>query len=371
MIIINQPISRAKIASLSGINKVTVSNCIDYFLEKGIIHEIGTSGVSRGRPAKLLSIKGDAGVIIGLDTDIYLCRVLVTDLSGKNLEQRTLPLNHNKPETFLSFIENTVKQLKIKYSHYQLGVVGFGIALPGHYNILTGEIEYVGNFKYWDGYPIKAEIDKLNLDIPFFIDTIANAGARGEIHFGQSNVSKDLVFISSFWGLGVGVYTKGSIFSGNSGFAGRLGHSTIHINGRKCVCGNNGCWETYASTKALYEQLYPNQPNSREIIQAMINNLDHNDPKMTQALHELSYYLVMGLVNIVNAYNPNEICIGGYLGLLLTNMRSTIKSNLYERIPQHFSRDLEVYCSSLGEFGASYGAVSIVKDHLSDIFIEL
>ncbi|MFW5434090.1 ROK family protein [Paenibacillus apiarius] len=45
----------------------------------------------------------------------------------------------------------------------------------------------------------------------------------------------------------------GELFKGAYGYSGEMGHMTIEANGRKCSCGNRGCWELYASEKAIAE----------------------------------------------------------------------------------------------------------------------
>lgn len=368
-ILLHHPISRAKISTSIGLNKVTVSSCVDYFLEKGIIYEIGTSGTSRGRPPTLIDIDGDAGIIVGIDTDIYFCRFLITDLSGKMLEHFTIPLTEIKPEAFLEIITETIFDLKQKYKHKKLGIVGLGLALAGHYNYQNGIMEFVANLQSWNGFPLRSEMDKLELGVPFFIETIANAGAIGEIHLGKSNFSENLVYINGFWGLGVGVCSNGKIFSGYSGFAGRLGHSTIHMNGRKCSCGNKGCWEAYASFRALYSQLYPNKAITMDSINDIFTRLKENDPEIMSAVHELANYFALGLVNVINAYNPNTICLGGYLTVLGSSFIRNVQDELQQMLPQHFLRNLKIYYSDLGELGVAYGAVSMVRDNFAGTFI--
>lgn len=369
-IMAHRPISRAKISTISGLNKVTVSSCVDFFIDKGIIYELGTTGASRGRPPTLIDLNGDNGIIVGLDVDIYSCRMLVSDLSGKKLEHCTIPLSSKEPELFVRLIADIVSELRGKYDSHPLGIIGFGLALPGHYNYQTGYIEFVANLKAWNGFPIKNEIERLKLNVPFFIETISNAGALGEIQYGKSDPSAHLVYINGFWGLGVGVFSGGDLLTGHTGFAGRLGHSTIHMNGKKCTCGNRGCWEAYASVRALYEQLYPNRPISINSIDEIITGINNNNPAVLSAIHELGYYMAIGLVNVVNAYNPNEICIGGYLGQLGMNLIGRIKNELDEMLPPHFTRNLKVYCSELGELAVAYGCISMVMNNLPHIFMQ-
>lgn len=54
-------------------------------------------------------------------------------------------------------------------------------------------------------------------------------------------------------GIGTGIFLDGKIFRGHDGFAGEMGHMTINMEGPRCNCGNRGCWEMYASPRALMD----------------------------------------------------------------------------------------------------------------------
>jgi predicted NBD/HSP70 family sugar kinase len=366
----HHPISRAKISSLLGINKVTVSQCIDLFLEKGIVCEIGTTGAARGRPATLVDINRSAGVLIGIDTELHESRILVTDLSGQELERETIPLLGPEPERFLEFLSSRLSVYKHKYEHLTLGIIGLGMALPGHYNFQTGIIEHIANLQTWNGFQIRNELSKLNLGFSVFLMNIANAGVLGEVRFGKANDPKNLVYINGTWGLGVGVCTDGNVLLGDSGFAGRLGHSIIHFNGKKCTCGKRGCWEAYASVRSLYGSLFPDKPYKEKYMNEILLNLEKNDPKTVNAIHDLGYYLGLGLINVINAYNPAEICLGGFLGQIGTPLINQIKVMFEEYLPKHFWKDLNIYCSELGNLSVAYGAVSVVRDNLLQILLD-
>ena len=44
---------------------------------------------------------------------------------------------------------------------------------------------------------------------------------------------------------------RGEVFHGAFGVACEYGHMTLVPDGRRCACGNRGCWEMYASGRAL------------------------------------------------------------------------------------------------------------------------
>lgn len=52
-------------------------------------------------------------------------------------------------------------------------------------------------------------------------------------------------------GIGVGLILNNQLYLGQHGLSGELGHMTIDKDGPVCTCGNKGCWELFASEKAL------------------------------------------------------------------------------------------------------------------------
>ncbi|MED4602293.1 ROK family protein [Paenibacillus validus] len=362
-----RPISRAKIASITGLNKMTVSSCVDLLLQKGIVVELGTTGTSRGRPPTLVDINELAGICVGVDIEINQFTLLITDLLGKKLESMIFPVNNKNPAYFVNTISGILADLKKTHSHRQLGIVGVGIVIQGYYNIRTDAVDYSANLQEWIDFPLLSELTKQIPDIPIYINPAPYAGALGEVHFGRSKSVDHLVYVTSSWGLSVGVYNNGELFTGTTGTAGRLGHSTIHMNGKKCSCGSRGCWEMYASIKALYDLLEstPQQLSFTEIV----DSLHAGDSKVTSAVHELGHYQGIGLANVINAYNPRVICIGGLLALLGPKLINSIWNTLNEMIPERFLRNVEIYCSDLGELGVAHGGVSMVIGQLSNTII--
>ncbi|MGE5604607.1 MAG: ROK family protein, partial [Bacteroidota bacterium] len=185
LILLNQPVSRVQLSKLSGLNKMTVTNCVDFLLEKGVVHELGVTG-TRGRPATMLSINGDSGVLVGIEMNIPSIRVIVTNLVGTILENIILPDTGPNPEAFIQQVSVTIKMLREQYKLRKLGVVGVGIAFSGHYNQQTGIIELMSNRQTWNKFSVQEELQKCNLGVPIFIQSTMQAGAMGEIHFGNA-----------------------------------------------------------------------------------------------------------------------------------------------------------------------------------------
>lgn len=347
---------------------MTVSSCVDLYLQKNMVVELGIARTSRGRPPTLVDIHEMAGVCVGVDVEINQFNVLVTNLSGKQIDNMTCLLEQKDPVYFADRIAGILRKLMQNHAECPLGIVGVGIVIQGYYNFQTDAVGYSANLPEWNGFPLMKELSARLPDLAFYINPAPYAGAMGEVLFGRSKSVDHLVYISSSWGLSVGVYNKGELFTGATGTAGRLGHSTIHMNGKKCSCGSRGCWEMYASIKALYEllQTTPEQlPFAR-----LVERLGQGDSQVTSAIHELGHYHGIGLSNVINAYNPKVICIGGLLARLGPTLINSIWNSLHETIPERFLQDVDIYCSDLGEWGVAYGAVSMVMNQLTNKMIQ-
>ncbi len=371
LILLNQPISRPKIGELAGLNKATVGNCIDFLLGKGVVQERGVTGSKRGRPPALIGLDGESGVFVGIEINVPSTRALVTDMTGAKLESLLLPDLGSEPEAFTALLAATVAGLRDKYKDRKLGVIGVGIALPGHYNRQTGIIDFMANRQAWNGFPIRQEMLKHDLGVPLYFLYNVIAGAMGEIHFGKSNPCEHLAYISGTWGIGASMYANGTIYSGHEGFAGRFGHTIIQANGKKCTCGNYGCLEEYASMRAVVERLYPERPSQPKYIEEVLERVKAAEPEAMAAVNEMAQYLAIGLANVVNAYNPSQVCIGGHLGSLINIcLLDEVKAMIARLLPQHYQRRLDIYCSELGELCVAYGCIATVRDNLVGILVE-
>ena len=83
------------------------------------------------------------------------------------------------------------------------------------------------------------------------IENEANAGAYREYQT-RPDADESLVYISIGTGIGAGIVLNGSLYRGQSGYAGEIGHMTLDFQGPRCTCGNSGCLELYASEPHLF-----------------------------------------------------------------------------------------------------------------------
>ncbi len=197
-----------------------------------------------------------------------------------------------------------------------------GLGTPGTVNA-DGVIEYANNLNF-DHVPAKDMIVERLGDKPVFIENDANCAALGEAYAGCGNGAKDFVAITLGTGVGSGIIVDGKIVSGVNHAGGECGHMVIIYDGEDCTCGRKGCWEAYASATALIRQT---QKAMEEYPESVMHELAAEEGKVSgrtafdamrrgdiagiKVVDRYIKYISCGLINIVNALQPEIICIGG------------------------------------------------------------
>lgn len=86
---------------------------------------------------------------------------------------------------------------------------------------------------------------------------------------------------------------------------------TIAAGGRRCLCGNQGCWEEYASDRALV-RLYLERTGTAAGAQAIVERARGGEAAALEALNETAGYLGLGLANLIMGLNPEAIFLDSW-----------------------------------------------------------
>ena len=250
-------------------------------------------------------------------------------------------------------------------------IESIGIGVPGAVNPKTGVIEYSANLFFHNWEVVKMMEERLGKKV--IIENDANAAALGEYLAGSAKGSKNAVAITLGTGVGGGIIIDGKIYSGSNFAGAELGHMVIVKDGKECGCGRKGCWEAYASATGLinltkqkilsekleYSYMYKlckgdlNKVEGRTAFDAMADG----DPTAKAVVEEYLGYLATGLVNIINIFQPDILCIGGGISNqgenLLAPLRKIIES---ERYTKHNDKQTVVCTCSLGNDAGIIGA---------------
>jgi glucokinase len=271
-------------------------------------------------------------------------------------------------------IDNMLKTNNIRPS--QLG--GIGIACAGGINTGTGTVVTPSpNMPGWEDIPL-AEIIKQKFRAPVYVVNDASAAALGEHCYGAGRGVDNIVMFTLGTGIGGGIITDGVLYLGAVGAAGELGHMTVDDSGLECGCGNKGCLEMYASGTAVARNAKQRLEQGEEsVLTGMVDgNLDNitaeivataarkSDKLAWEVIEQASYYLGVGMVNIVNIFNPEMIIIGGgmaEMGEMLINQGiQMVKTRAFRVASQAVSINL----ARLGNEAGIYGAAAFVLNEI-------
>lgn len=354
----NSPISRAKLSEMTGLNKSTVSSQVNTLMKENLVFEIGQGQSSGGRRPVMLVFNKKAGYSVGIDVGVDYINGILTDLEGTIVLDQHHHLECNSPEITKDILIDMIHHFIANMPQSPYGLIGIGICVPGLID-KNQKIVFAPNSN-WRDIDLKSFIQK-KFNMPVFIENEANAGAYGEKVFGAAKNHDNMIYASIGTGIGIGVIINNDLYRGVGGFSGEMGHMTIDFNGPKCSCGNRGCWELYASEKALIKSL---KTKEKKVSTQDIIDLAHlNDIGTLHALQNFGFYLGIGLTNILNTFNPQAIILRNSIIESHPMVLHSIKSEVSSRVYSHLDNSYELLPSFLGKNAPALGMSSIVIDH--------
>lgn len=247
-----------------------------------------------------------------------------------------------------------------------------GVGCPGTCNVETGEVEYANNLKF--SHLQLGPIMQQKLNKRVFVDNDANAAALGEAKAGATKGAAKSVCITLGTGVGSGIVLDGKIYGGSNYAGGELGHTVIVVDGEPCTCGRRGCWETYSSATALIRQTkaaMEKNPDSLmwNMVGGDINKVggrlpfdaaQQGDATGQAVVDRYVEYLACGLVNVINIFQPDVLCVGGGVcrqgESLLGPVRKLIEQDRYSKFCQ---KQTKLCVAQLGNDAGIVGAACL------------
>ncbi len=253
--------------------------------------------------------------------------------------------------------------------HAMSEIKAIGIGLPGIMDPRTGHVPFCTNLA-WHDVPIIEEMAKYT-DVPVFVDNDATVAGLAESVAGVSAGCENSVFVTLGTGVGGGVVIGGKVFSGTHGVATEIGHMITVVDGEECTCGNRGCWERYASATALIREgrrLCAEKPETAllkavdgdpAVITAkhVIDLAKAGDPDCAAIFDRYAYHLCVGLVNLINLYDPEVIALGGGVShagqFLLDAVRAKLPEMVFYKAMPYARIELAKLTNDAGIIGAA------------------
>jgi len=309
-----QPISRAEIAKISGLNKATISTITGELLKDACIIEEGSGRTTPigGKPPTPLRLNAKRFGLFGIDIRADETILALCDFNNRIVARVSFETG-SVASSFLSKLGKEVRKLRMKHDSF-IEFPGIGVSLPGLVDNQSGKF-LLSVVLPWRDVPVVNLLEKAT-GLPVIIDNSARCSALAEIWHGKAQYAhvRDLLYVGVSTGLACGVVIDGGLYRGGNNTAGQFGHIPIDMNGPDCRCGQRGCWDLYASDKATLKRYADLRGASGKRISTMrklVELVDGGDAAATEAVRETARYLGIGITGLINGLDPEVVVIGG------------------------------------------------------------
>jgi glucokinase len=284
------------------------------------------------------------GLAIGVDVGGTKVAAGVVDDDGRILARLRRDTPAHDPAKTEDVIAEAIAELSAEHE-----VEAAGLGAAGFVDAARSTVLFAPNLA-WRNEPLRAAVEQ-RTGLPVVVENDANAAAWGETCFGAGNGQPHTVTLTVGTGLGGGVVLGGELVRGAFGAAAEVGHVTLVPDGRPCGCGNAGCWEQYASGRALvYEarQRAAQSPTSATLLLELANGHPDaitgpmvtmgavaGDPVALESFKAVGTWLGHGMAALAAVLDPRVFIIGGGVSeageLLIAPARDTFQSTLTAR----------------------------------------
>ena len=316
---IGGPVSRSELVALTGLNRSTVGALVAELAEQGLVVEGPGATGTVGRPSLIVTPQPRSAIVLAFDFRVDRTVGAVVGLGGETISrvERSRQRSESAPDLSVAQLIDMAHELLEEVPEETLWV-GTGVGLPGIVNERTGMVSQAPNLGWVDVPFAQMVTDALRKefgDVPITVTSNdADLGALAEHTRGAAVDSGNVIYVSGEVGIGGGVVLGGALMTGAGGFGGEIGHMIVNPTGVECRCGARGCWETVIGRGAVLSCIQDSKPVGD--VQDVINAALAGDVDVHARLTGVGRWLGIGLVNLINIFNPEVIVLGGHLGQL-------------------------------------------------------
>ncbi len=362
--------SRTTLAALSGLKQTTITNIINELMDCGLVLETGLMSGEKGRRSIGLKLNDEHYKVIGVHMTRSAFYVGLFGLSGKLYWKRKYDVsNGENVEVTIARIRSSI--LITLNENKDCTILAVTMAMPGPYREDIDRLLFITELPGWQNYPIRENVTK-DLKIPMYIVNDADASAFSQYWYRNKRY---LIYVLAGQGIGSGLVVDGKLVRGSTGLGGEFGHTTINFDGPECSCGNHGCIETYCSLLVLYKnieaRLRENSPSTLSLenitLQTVAFAVRNKDPIACEEYRKVCDFLSLGIVNLVNQFNPEIIVLGDELAQIDPSLMLSIINRKIEQCIQPLMRKgLTIEINPLTDCPSLLGAGAIAAHYVID-----
>jgi glucokinase len=309
--------------------------------------------------------------MIGVDLGGTNVRVVVGDGLGRIVAR--VCEQTDKSSGQLGISRQIKRMINSLVSMKEIYCIGIGSAGP--LDLRDGSIVNSPHMSF-DRIPLMKPL-KRAFKVPVYMANDCVAAVIAEKKFGQGKNYRNLVYVTLSSGIGAGVYVDNHLLIGKDGNAHEVGHMIIDQTEKLlCGCGKKGHWEAYCggdNIARFVEYQLESRPH-RQVQESLLRNamkghMSRVSPKglfdlarsgdrlALDIVREVGRLNAIGFANIVEAYDPELITVGGAIALansklVIEPIKQMIRRYCLNKIPK-------IRITQLGEDIVLKGALAL------------
>lgn len=354
-------VSRSQLASVSGLNRSTISDLVTELTDLGLASETdGVSKSSGGRPSHVVSAS-DNVVAFAVNPDIDATTIGVVTLGGRVLQKKRI-FTRLQPsaDQAIEIAAAAIQEMRAGFSS-EVMIAGIGVAIPGQVRLADGVVRHAPHLN-WVEAPFGAKLAQLT-GLPVFLDNDASLGCMAEYNFGAARGFNDVVYVfAGSGGIGGGAIVNGRQLRGAAGYAGELGHVRIADNKSSDYSGLAGTIESLVKRDDLLEVFMLDIATDDELaaeIYAVRQAQTNRAKQASKLLSRQIEALALGIASFVNIFNPQIVVLAGFLASLFDHDKERVIRILKEHALDASSESVIIRNGELGSDLLMVGAAEL------------
>ncbi|MEV0236056.1 ROK family transcriptional regulator [Nonomuraea sp. NPDC050786] len=363
-------VSRAALSRRMGLNRSTIMDLTAELAAAGLVREGVPIGRGRaGRPS--IVVMPEQGRLYGLAFDVAVDRLLAArvGLGGRVLDRREAVRTRAGAdlEDIVGVLAAFGRELVVGAGPGSL-CVGVGASYCGLIRRADGTVRY-GPHLGWVDQAFGAELAAgLGLGLPVEVGNEAHLGAIAEHVRGVGCDVDNLIYLHGDVGVGGGIIVGGKLLDGDGGYGCELGHMLVNpFDGRRCLCGSRGCLEAEVGEEALLD--YAGRSGElvgHDGIRAVVALAGTGDARARDALDRIGDWLGVGVVNLINLFNPALVVFGGMLRYVYPGAASRVRARIDAHVLPVSRERVRLAVTALGDDTTLAGAAELAFANLLD-----
>lgn len=370
-------LSRTELAIAMHLSKPTISATVAELIAEGVVQEVGVGASAVGRKPILLRLGGMGRLVVGIEIDVGVCRLVLVTLDGERLTSRELIADTGNVDALLAALVDAIDALLPGRDRQAL--LGCGVAVPGVVNVAEESVDCMARLG-WRDVPLQALLAG-RLGVPVIVTDRGKAAGLGELWYRGREKHDDLLYLYLGQGVAGAVVLDNAIHLGPTHTAGEFGHMVLDPSGPPCVCGRSGCLEAFVATGAIRARLRGALAGSHAsmvtaedaehadvaMVAAIGAAADHGDALACDLIAHAAYWLGIAVANLVNVLNPSLVVLGGPVARWDRRLIAPIERALDAHALPAPRRVVRVVASEAKEAAPSFGAAALMLQRAGEL----